>query len=140
MELAKVKKVVSSLAVVGVLLAGSACESIPGPEEMNDTDEPLPFILQPGVKQVAAGYVVYGSSTVLTYTTGAGVHLFTLDPEIGAFVLNRENIRMPAASKMYSVNEAYKNTFPELASAVYNSTGSNYATVADLRGREFLML
>jgi fructose-1,6-bisphosphatase I len=57
--------------------------------------------------------VVYGSSTVLTYTTGAGVHLFTLDPEIGAFVLTRENISMPAASKMYSVNEAYKETFPE---------------------------
>jgi fructose-1,6-bisphosphatase I len=83
------------------------------PEEMTDTDEPLPFILQPGTEQVAAGYVVYGSSTVLTYTTGAGVHLFTLDPAIGAFVLTRENIQMPAASKMYSVNEAYKNTFPE---------------------------
>ena len=83
------------------------------PEEMTESDEPLPFVLQPGTRQVAAGYVVYGSSTVMTYTTGAGVHLFTLDPEIGAFVLTRENIRMPESSKTYSVNEAYKNTFPK---------------------------
>lgn len=83
------------------------------PKEMTESDEPLPFVLQPGTRQVAAGYVVYGPSTVLIYTTGAGVHLFTLDPEIGAFVLTRENIRMPASAKMYSVNEAYKDTFPQ---------------------------
>ncbi|MCH7702196.1 MAG: class 1 fructose-bisphosphatase [Planctomycetes bacterium] len=76
-------------------------------------DGPLPHILQKGVKQVAAGYVVYGSSTVLAYTTGSGVHMFTLDPSIGAFVLFREHVRMPAAGKMYSVNEAYSPSFPQ---------------------------
>lgn len=70
-------------------------------------------ILQPGHKQVAAGYVVYGSSTVLSYTAGDGVHMFTLDPSIGAFVLAQQNVRMPEAGRIYSVNEAYRNTFPE---------------------------
>ena len=57
-------------------------------------------MLQPGVKQVAAGYVVYGSSTILVYSAGNGVHGFTLDPAIGAFMLSHENIRMPAAGKI----------------------------------------
>lgn len=70
-------------------------------------------ILQPGSHQVAAGYVIYGSSTVLTYTAGAGVHMFTLDPSIGAFLLAAENIRMPDTGQIYSVNEAYENQFPE---------------------------
>jgi len=70
-------------------------------------------ILQPGSHQVAAGYVIYGSSTVLTYTAGAGVHMFTLDPSIGAFLLAAENIRMPDSGQIYSVNEAYEKHFPE---------------------------
>lgn len=70
-------------------------------------------ILQPGHKQVAAGYVVYGSSTVLAYTAGDGVHMFTLEPSIGAFVLAQQNVRMPEAGRVYSVNEAYSNTFPQ---------------------------
>ena len=70
-------------------------------------------ILQPGYRQVAAGYVVYGSSTVLAYTAGDGVHMFTLDPSIGAFVLAQENVRMPEAGRIYSVNEAYRNSFPK---------------------------
>lgn len=70
-------------------------------------------ILQPGHTQVAAGYVIYGSSTVLAYTAGDGVHMFTLDPSIGAFVLAQENIRMPEAGRIYSVNEAYSSTFPQ---------------------------
>ena len=70
-------------------------------------------MLQPGTQQIAAGYVVYGSSTILVYTTGHGVHGFTLDPEIGAYVLSHENIRMPAAGKIYSVNEANADTFPD---------------------------
>ncbi len=78
-----------------------------------DRNDALAHVLQPGVKQVAAGYVVYGSSTVLAYTAGAGVHMFTLDPSIGAFVLAQENIRMPEAAKVYSVNEAYASDFPE---------------------------
>ena len=64
--------------------------------------------LQPGRKQVAAGYVVYGSSTMLVYTSGAGVHGFTLDPSIGEFLLSHPLMRMPEPpKKVYSINEAY---------------------------------
>ena len=61
--------------------------------------------LQPGYKQTAAGYVIYGSSTMLVYTTGDGVHGFTLDSSIGEFLLSHENIRIPKKGKIYSVNE-----------------------------------
>jgi fructose-1,6-bisphosphatase I len=71
-------------------------------------------VLQPGVKQVAAGYVVYGSSTILVYTAGRGVFGFTLDPTIGAYVLSHENLRMPQQGSFYSVNEANANAFPEV--------------------------
>jgi len=60
---------------------------------------------QPGYKQIAAGYVVYGSSTMLIYTTGDGVHGFTLDPSIGEFLLSNENIRVPKRGRIYSANE-----------------------------------
>jgi fructose-1,6-bisphosphatase I len=70
-------------------------------------------VLQPGYKQVAAGYVVYGSSTVLAYTAGFGVHMFTLDPSIGAFVLAQENVQMPPAGQIYSVNNGNRHKFPE---------------------------
>jgi len=70
-------------------------------------------VLQQGHKQVAAGYVVYGSSTVMVYTTGNGVHMFTLDPMFGAYLLTRENIRMPEYANQYSCNEAYRHTFPD---------------------------
>jgi fructose-1,6-bisphosphatase I len=73
----------------------------------------MDHILQPGHKQIAAGYVVYGSSTVMAYTTGDGVHMFTLDPNIGAFRLIRERVAMPARGKTYSVNEAYSRQFSE---------------------------
>ncbi len=63
-------------------------------------------ILQQGFRQVAAGYVVYGPSTVLVYTTGNGVHGFTLDPAIGAFVLSNERMKMPEQGSYYSANEA----------------------------------
>lgn len=66
----------------------------------------LEDLLQPGNKQVAAGYVMYGSSTMLVYTTGQGVHGFTLDPTIGEFILSHESIEMPAVGKYYSVNES----------------------------------
>ena len=72
----------------------------------------MAHILQPGYEQVAAGYVLYGSSTVMTYTTGNGVHMFTLDPSIGAYLLHREHVQMPATGKTYSVNEAYTPIFP----------------------------
>ncbi len=69
--------------------------------------------LQPGTKQVAAGYVLYGPSTVLVLTTGNGVHLFVLDPDVGSFLLVQEHVRIPTASKNYSVNAANLATFPE---------------------------
>jgi len=61
--------------------------------------------LQPGNRQVAAGYVVYGSSTMLVYTTGVGVHAFTYDPSLGVFCLSHEKVRYPATGSMYSINE-----------------------------------
>ena len=61
--------------------------------------------LQPGMKQVAAGYIIYGSSTIFVYTTGNGVHGFTYDPTVGEFLLSHENIRTPKKGKIYSVNE-----------------------------------
>ncbi|HMF77497.1 MAG TPA: class 1 fructose-bisphosphatase [Bryobacteraceae bacterium] len=70
-------------------------------------------VLQPGLQQVAAGYVVYGPSTILIYTTGNGVFGFTLDPAIGAYVLTHENIRMPCYGTYYSVNEANSDAFPK---------------------------
>lgn len=70
--------------------------------------------LQPGCRQIAAGYVVYGSSTMLVYTTGAGVHGFTLDPSIGEFLLSHPNIRTPVPGKrIYSVNEGYYGKWSE---------------------------
>jgi fructose-1,6-bisphosphatase I len=81
------------------------------PEDGSDGD-PLSWVLQPGKKQIAAGYVIYGSSTVLVYSTGNGVHGFTLDPEIGSYILTHENIRMPEQGAYYSINEAYSDKFP----------------------------
>jgi fructose-1,6-bisphosphatase I len=70
--------------------------------------------LQPGAEQIGAGYVVYGSSTMLVYSTGAGVHGFTLDPSIGEFLLSHPNIRFPTPGKrIYSANEGnYVNWSP----------------------------
>jgi len=61
--------------------------------------------LQPGVEQVAAGYIIYGSGTMFLYTTGDGVHGFTLDPGIGEFLLSNEHIQIPFKGRIYSVNE-----------------------------------
>jgi len=63
--------------------------------------------LQPGHKMVAAGYIVYGAATMFVYTTGQGVHGFTLDPSIGEFLLSHDNIRIPAHPTYYSVNQGY---------------------------------
>jgi fructose-1,6-bisphosphatase I len=63
-------------------------------------------VLQPGCRQVAAGYVMYGSSTMLVYTTGQGVHGFTLDPTIGEFLLSHPKIITPRVGTYYSVNES----------------------------------
>ncbi|MGL4543931.1 MAG: class 1 fructose-bisphosphatase [Plesiomonas sp.] len=69
--------------------------------------------LQSGNRQVAAGYVVYGSSTMLVYTTGRGVHGFTYDPSLGVFCLSHENIRIPQNGVIYSINEGNYIKFPQ---------------------------
>ncbi len=80
--------------------------------ELPEGHEPsLEEALQPGDKQVAAGYVVYGSSTILVYTTGNGVNGFTLEPSIGEFLLSHPKIQIPKDGKMYSVNEGNYNSF-----------------------------
>ncbi|SMO39891.1 class 1 fructose-bisphosphatase [Gracilimonas mengyeensis] len=66
---------------------------------------------QPGIKQVAAGYVLYGSSTILTYTTGLGVSVFTLDPSIGEFILCERGIEIPEHGAIYSINEGSYNSW-----------------------------
>ncbi len=83
------------------------------PEGLSSNDDPNLACLQPGVKQLAAGYVIYGSSTVMVYTTGQGVHGFTLAPSVGAYVLSHENMRMPKSGKYYSSNDAYWDVYPE---------------------------
>lgn len=69
--------------------------------------------LQPGIQQVAAGYIIYGSSTMFVYTTGNGVHGFTLDPSVGEFLLSHENINVPRKGKIYSVNEGNASNWDE---------------------------
>ena len=81
------------------------------PDE-SSTGDPVSWILQPGRNQIGAGYVVYGSSTIMVYTVGNGAHGFTLDPSIGAYMLSHENIKMPRQGPYYSVNEAYRDDFP----------------------------
>lgn len=68
--------------------------------------------LQPGRKQVASGYVTYGSSTMLVYTTGNGVNGFTYDPSLGLFILSHPEMKMPEKGKYYSINEGQYVTFP----------------------------
>jgi len=70
-------------------------------------------LLQVGTKQIAAGYVIYGSSTMLVYTTGQGVHGFTLDPSVGEFFLSHVNIRIPERGKIFSANEGNRSTWEE---------------------------
>lgn len=91
-------------------------------------------LLQKGSQQVAAGYIIYGSSTMLVYTTGEGVHGFTLDPSVGEFFLSHLDIRIPDRSKYYSVNEAYTNywfdgtrKYIEYIKEIDESTGRPYS-------------
>ena len=69
--------------------------------------------LQPGYEQVAAGYFLYGSSTMMVYTTGNGVHGFTLDPALGEFLLSHENIQTPKKGKVYSINEGNRTKWDD---------------------------
>jgi len=74
-------------------------------QEGPDLDSSAQDLLQNGHRQVAAGYILYGPSTVLVYSIGKGVHAFTLDPSLGEFILSTENIRLPDHGPVYSVNE-----------------------------------
>jgi fructose-1,6-bisphosphatase I len=94
----------------------------------------LDDMLQAGTQQVAAGYVLYGSSTLLVYTTGNGVNGFTLDPSIGEYFLSHPDMKMPDNGRLYSVNEGNLNDFdPQLrAYLAYcqsndNQTGKPYS-------------
>lgn len=92
---------------VGTIFSIYRRVSDPGsPVELRD-------FLQKGVNQVAAGYVVYGSSTMIVYTTGNGVNGFTLDPSIGTYYLSHENIKFPTMGKIYSINEGNYIKFPQ---------------------------
>jgi fructose-1,6-bisphosphatase I len=107
-------------------------------------------LLQAGSRQIAAGYVLYGSSTVFVLTLGQGVDMFVLDPGIGAFMRVEQNLKIPAGNKTYSVNEGNRKSFPEgfgryLDWAQGNGYSSRYAgaMVADvhrilLKGGVFL--
>lgn len=70
-------------------------------------------MLQPGRRQVAAGYVIYGSSTMMVYTTGQGAHAFTLDPSIGEFLLSHQDIRIPSSGRYLSVNDSYERLWDD---------------------------
>ncbi|MBU0675546.1 MAG: class 1 fructose-bisphosphatase [Proteobacteria bacterium] len=92
-------------------------------------------LLQPGRNQVVAGYIIYGSSTMLVYTTGEGVHGFTLDPTVGEFYLSHPDMHMPARSRYYSVNEgntAYwhpeMHQYMRYIKEVDKTTGRPYST------------
>lgn len=77
-----------------------------GPVQMED-------VLQKGKDQVAAGYILYGSSTMFVYTTGAGVNGFTYEPSLGEYILSHQNMKMPNEGTIYSVNEGASKTFPQ---------------------------
>ena len=82
---------------------------------LSDTGEDgtLADCLQNGTKQVAAGYIIYGSSTMLVYTTGCGVNGFTYEPSLGEFFLSHPNIKTPQDGKIYSCNEGNIRSFPD---------------------------
>ncbi|MDD3738952.1 MAG: class 1 fructose-bisphosphatase [Lentimicrobiaceae bacterium] len=73
----------------------------------------LEDMLQPGTNLVASGYVIYGSSTMLVYTTGNGVNGFTLDTSLGLFLLSHPDMRIPEVGSIYSINEANYVSFPD---------------------------
>lgn len=85
-----------------------------GPVQMDD-------VLQPGKDQVAAGYILYGSSTMFVYTTGNGVNGFTYEPSLGEYLLSHQNMTMPKDGAIYSINEGSFNTFPEKVKEYVNT-------------------
>jgi len=91
---------------VGTIFSIYRRKSIKGKASIDD-------VLQNGTEQVAAGYVIYGSSTMLVYTTGKGVNGFTLDPSIGEFCLSHPDMKIPKEGTIYSINEGYYSHFPD---------------------------
>ncbi len=91
---------------VGTIFSIYRRKSIKGKASIDD-------VLQRGTEQVAAGYVIYGSSTMLVYTTGKGVNGFTLDPSIGEFCLSHPEMKIPHDGVIYSINEGYYVHFPD---------------------------
>jgi fructose-1,6-bisphosphatase I len=91
---------------VGTIFSIYRRKSISGKATQDD-------ILQKGTQQVAAGYIIYGSSTMLVYTTGKGVNGFTLDPSIGEFCLSHPDMSIPKDGIIYSINEGYYTHFPD---------------------------
>jgi fructose-1,6-bisphosphatase I len=91
---------------VGTIFSIYRRKSISGKAAIDD-------VLQRGTQQVAAGYVIYGSSTMLVYTTGKGVNGFTLDPSIGEFCLSHPDMKIPKDGVIYSINEGYYAHFPD---------------------------
>jgi fructose-1,6-bisphosphatase I len=91
---------------VGTIFSIYRRKSVEGEATLED-------VLQKGTQQVAAGYVIYGSSTMLVYTTGKGVNGFTLDPSIGEFCLSHPNMKIPEGGNIYSLNEGNYVHFPE---------------------------
>lgn len=77
-----------------------------GPVQLED-------VLQPGKDQIAAGYILYGSSTMFVYTTGNGVNGFTYEPTLGEYILSHPKMKMPETGKIYSINEGNYNSYPE---------------------------
>ena len=93
----------------------------------------LSDVLQKGAQQVAAGYFIYGSSTMMVYTTGNGVHGFTLDPSVGEFLLSHPDIKIPEQGKIYSVNESYWHYWDEKTREVV----SYFKSPQNERGRPY---
>lgn len=91
---------------VGTIFSIYRRKTIDGPAQLSD-------VLQKGTQQVAAGYIIYGSSTMLVYTTGCGVNGFTLDPSIGEFCLSHPEMKMPKTGTIYSINEGNYVHFPD---------------------------
>ncbi|MDR2573099.1 MAG: class 1 fructose-bisphosphatase [Desulfovibrio sp.] len=95
----------------------------------------LEEVLQPGVNQVAAGYMLYGPSTMLVFSTGQGVHGFTLDPGVGEFLLSHPDMRIPQQGNIYSVNEGNRKNWDEATRQVVDwfhacqaKDGKNYSS------------
>jgi fructose-1,6-bisphosphatase I len=89
----------------------------------------LEDVLQKGTEQVGAGYILYGSSTMLVYTTGHGVNGFTYEPDLGEYFLSHAGLQIPEDGKIYSVNEGYSNSFsPGVKAYLQQCKNEKYAS------------